>query len=271
MIKKINCTYFIIFWKVSNLTGLFFDGKKSWNRTILEDEEFGTVKHINIKRENVVLVQEPGSKFVGYVTPSSSNAEDTCDAILNKLNKLNVDLSELLVVGGDGCNTNTRWKNGTIRKIEERLGRSLIWIICLLHLIELCFKKVYESLYGKGKGPTDFGSELGTMLETCHTLPVVKFKKINVKLPEINLEDLNSDQKYLFAMSLGIKTGKVDHRLAQMTPGPLYHARWMTCAARCLRYYASAKTPSKEFQILVSFIMKVKVEIKVFLFHSDTH
>lgn len=222
-------------------------------------EETGTSKNLNIKKENIVLVQEPGSSYIGYVTPESGGAEDTCDAIFDKLSSLGVDVSKLDVVGSDGCNTNTGYRKGIIRKMEERLGRSLVWIICLLHLIELCLKKIYESIYGKGKGPTDFGSELGNMLESCEKLPLARFKKIHVKFPDMKLDDLSNDQKYLFSLALGIKSGNIDPKILFTTPGKLNHARWLTFASRCLRYYVSCEEPSKEFLILVYFILKVRL------------
>lgn len=226
---------------------------------VSKDEDTGTWRQHNEKKENIVMVQEPGNNFISYVTPKTGGAVDTATAILTKLHHLNINLDKLTFIGGDGCPTNTGYKKGVIRQIEEQLERPLIWIICLLHLLELPLKKIFECLFEKGKGPNDFGPELGDKLEHCHEFPVKNFKKVNVKFPKMNLEDLSTDQKYLFMLAVGIKDGKISAKLSKYKPGPLNHARWLTFAARVLRYYVSIENPSKNLLILVTYIMKVYV------------
>jgi hypothetical protein len=244
--------------QIENLRGLYFDGKKSDTKTAVETTD-GMRKHINVPKEHLVLIQEPGNNYVGHVTPEHGKAEDTCESIMTKLTDLNVDLSHLCVLGGDGCNLNTGWKAGVMRYIEEKLNRALVRAICLLHLLEILLHKVFIHYYGLHKGPEDF-PVIGPKLKVCHTLPVVKFKRINLKgFPKMVLDDLSRDQKYLFAMASAVRSGKVDPRLANYTPGPLNHARWLTTAARCLRLYVSEIRPSKELIEVVTFIMRVYV------------
>jgi hypothetical protein len=244
--------------KVSNWEGLYFDGKRSPTKTVIEASD-GSRKQITLKKEHLVLVQEPENKYVGHVTPKTGNAEDTTESIVSKLNNLNVNLGDLKILGGDGCNLNVGWKGGVMRLIEEILKRPLLRAICLLHFGEILFKKVMQYYYGKHKGPTDFPG-IGPKLEGCHKFAIVKFKKICPQnFPKMNLDDLSRDQKYLFALGIAIKNGKVDTRLANYTPGPLNHARWLTLAARCLRLYVSEKKPSKKLVAIVTFIMHVYI------------
>ncbi len=63
-----------------------------------------------ITEEHVVLLSEPGSKYVGHVTPISSNSHSIKTIILNFLEK-NVDISKLKAIGCDGTMVNTGSKN----------------------------------------------------------------------------------------------------------------------------------------------------------------
>ncbi len=220
----------------------------------------GSSKHINVDKEHLVLVQEPKNKYIGYVTPTTSNAEDTSQAIIDKLMELNVDLADLKILGGDGCALNTGFRAGVMRKIEEFLNRPLGRVICLLHFCEVLFKKIIEFFYGIHKGPVDFSHIEDDQLKTCHTLAVVSFKRISPRnFPKINTENMSQDQKYLFSMALAIKNGKVDQRLENYTPGPLNHARWLTLAARLLRFYVSQEKPSANLIAVVNFVMRVYI------------
>ena len=40
-------------------------------------------------------------------------------------------------IGGDSTNVNTGWSGGVMRWVEEKLGRRLVWIVCVLHTGEL--------------------------------------------------------------------------------------------------------------------------------------
>ncbi len=244
--------------QVENLQGLYFDGKKSDTKSIVRNPD-GTKKHRLLNKEHLVLVQEPGNKYIGHVTPEPGTAENVSDSIIVKLRDMQIDTQNLKVLGGDGCNLNVGWRGGVMRLLEEKLNLSLFKIVCLLHLGEVLFKKVVRFYYGKHKGPKDFPI-LGPELEICHTLPVIKFKKICSKFfPKMEIEGLSNDQKYLFAMGLAVRSGKVDPRLAYYTPGPLNHARWLTMAARILRLYVSKVNPSKELVALTTYIIKVYI------------
>lgn len=53
--------------------------------------------------------------------------------------------------------------------------------------------------------------------------------------------------------------GVVLPELADLVPGPLSHARWLTLACRLLRLYVSTEAPSAELLTLATFVMKVYV------------
>jgi hypothetical protein len=246
---------------VENLEALYFDGKRADTRLKTRTPDQSLKQKLG-KKEHIVMIQEPLNKFIGSVAPNSAGAEDSAQAIISKLIKMNVDLTSLKVIGADGCPTNTGHKTGIIRRIQEFLRRALLIAICMLHLVELPLKKIYEFVCGPTKGPKDY-SALDGELKECHEYPVVPFKRICPRnFPKINadnIKDLSQDQRYLFQMALAVKTGKVPERLQYTTPGPVNHARFLTTAARILRLYVTKTNPPKELATLATFVMRVYV------------
>ena len=59
---------------------------------------------------------------------------------------------------------NTGAKGGVIRCLENKLGRSLHWIICLLHFNELPFRSLFEFIDGGTSGPKSFAGSVGVRL-----------------------------------------------------------------------------------------------------------
>ncbi len=247
--------YYVI--QIQSLKSLYFDGKKSATKTVIVNST-GTLKQLSVIKEHLVLIKEPGNQYISFVTPDTANAENCFKAIIEKLESMGIDLDELKVLGSDGCVVNVGHISGIMTRIETYLGRPLQRAICLLHLGELPFKKLYEFLFGKCNGPTDFAS-IGPELKECHNYPVAPFKKIAVKYPKMQLDGLSNDQRYLFLMALAVKSGSVPQELAQYKPGPLNLARWLTLASRILRFYVSQSDPSPELKIITNYVMKVYV------------
>ena len=59
-------------------------------------------------------------------------AEKVANMMLEWMGNYGVDQT-LLSVGVDSTNPNTGWKGGVFAWLERKLGRKLIWIICMLH------------------------------------------------------------------------------------------------------------------------------------------
>ena len=76
-------------------------------------------------------------------------------------------------------------------------------------------------------------------------------------LPPEVINQLSSDQKYLYEMCCSIEAGFVSKELQARSPGKLHHARWLTRANRILRLYVSEKTPSKHIIDLVKIITQL--------------
>lgn len=73
----------------------------------------------------MVLVKEPGSRYVGHVTPESGSSANILKAILEFFEKEDVDLGDLLAVGSDGTAVNTGSNMGIIRQMEVHLKKTL--------------------------------------------------------------------------------------------------------------------------------------------------
>uniref|UniRef100_A0A8D8R121 Uncharacterized protein n=1 Tax=Cacopsylla melanoneura TaxID=428564 RepID=A0A8D8R121_9HEMI len=94
-------------------------------------------------------------------------------------------------------------------------------------------------------------------IQTCDKLPIVEFQKIETTLPLIDKEDLSSDQKYLLDMVIAITTGDCPTTLANRNPGILCHSRWLTTANRILRLYVSTEKPTKELELMVTYVLSL--------------
>lgn len=238
---------------------MYFDGKKSVTKIIVRNENITSQRYE--KKEHLVLLKEGGGcEYISHITPATGNSKDITDEITKKLKERNIDTGNLKVIGADGCMVNTGWIGGIIRRLEVELNRALQRSICLLHLGELPLRAVYEELYGKSKGPNKLQGDLGDSLEICHTLPTVKFKVIRVaNFPKFDTKSMSQDQQYLFQLAAAVSSGKISVRLASRTPGKLCQSRWLTLAARILRFYITQLKPSPNLTILALYIMKIYI------------
>lgn len=236
------------------LYGLYFDGRK--DQTIIQVKDENRFSRKTITEEHIVLVSEPGSMYLGHVTPSSGHSTNIKRSILEFLEK-NMDLSKLQAIGCDGTVVNTGVKNGILRQIEVSLGRPLQWFVCLLHANELPLRHLLQNLDGSTTGPKGYSGEIGKQLEKCEKMPVRKFEKIETTLPAITPSELSTDQQYLYEICTAISSGNISLSLSQRGPGKLNHSRWLTTANRILRLYVATENPSTNLKILTQYIMKV--------------
>lgn len=253
------------------LYGLYFDGRKDDTLVI---EKFGT-KHFrgSKKEEHYSLISEPGSNYIGHVSPSTSSSSDIAKSIIDHLSEMGLPCDKLEIIGCDGTVTNTGWRNGVIRQIELHVGRPLQWSVCLLHFNELPFRHFFQHLDGVTTGPTSFSGPIGSQLKDCEKLPVVEFFPIDCVLPEVDRKLLSKDQQYLLDICKAIKSGECPEDLSRRDPGPLSHSRWLTLANRVLRLFIAVQNPQDNLIEIVQFIMQsympVWFDIKVSKYFTD--
>uniref|UniRef100_A0A6P7H1G5 Uncharacterized protein LOC114349192 n=1 Tax=Diabrotica virgifera virgifera TaxID=50390 RepID=A0A6P7H1G5_DIAVI len=233
--------------------------------------------------EHVSIIYEPGSGYLGHVSPLSGSAENIKNAICMFLTEFNINRSDILAIGCDGTVINTGNLGGVMCLLEKEFGRHLHWIVCQLHSNELPLRHLIEKLDGTTSGPRGFSGPIGKSLAICDQLPVINYKPIKSELPEVDREQLSTDQKFLFDISTAVSTGEFPASLASKNPGKLSHARWLTTATtgefpasfasknpgklsharwlttanRILRLYVSTLNPSENLIEIATFINKV--------------
>lgn len=85
----------------------------------------------------------------------------------------------------------------------------------MLHLNELPLRHILIQLDGVTHGLKVFSGEIGKLLQTYHTLPVTKFRKIEEnQFPNVNRNILSTDQLYLLDMLNVASSGKYNQDLA---------------------------------------------------------
>lgn len=215
------------------------------------------VRQTTIQEDHYSLVAEPGSKYIGHVTPASGTSSDIMKSIKHFFSNNECEMNELCAVGCAGTVVNTGVHSGVIRLLEIDAGKPLQWFICLLHFNELPFRHLFQSIDGLTSGPNSFSGPIGKMLKVCVDLPVVKFKKIESNLPFVDEEILSTDQKYLYKLVNVVKLGHCAEDVANLEPGNLNHSRWLTTANRVLRLYISTSKPENGLKTLTTFIVKV--------------
>lgn len=166
-------------------------------------------------------------------------------------------------VGCDGTPVNTGYRNGVIRKMEEKLGRSLHWFVCQIHANELLLRHLFQHYDGPTTGPKTNAGPLSKAIANCDTLPIVKFQSVDMSadLSNIDAKKLSKDQQYLLEISRAVTKGKVSEDLTNRNPGPISHARWLTTANRILRCYVATAKPNNSLLNLVYLVMKVYVPV----------
>jgi hypothetical protein len=235
--------------------GLYFDGRKDKTRhNTLTDGKYHPSTGVE---EHIVLIKEPGSEYLGHVTPTSGTSLNLFQSIDTFLSKNSISTEQLVAIGCDGTNVNTGHQGGVIRRFEVTYNKPLHWFVCLLHMNELPLRHLLIHLDGVTQGPNSFSGPIGKSLKSCSS-PVVQFQPIQGHvLPDVDANDLSDDQKYLYEMSKAVMSGQCSPDLAERKPGPMAHARWLTTASRTLRLYVGQDQPSDNLCILVTYIVKV--------------
>jgi len=119
----------------ADVQGIYFDSRK--DKTLIYEDLDGKKHRKLIVKEHISLVQEPGSKYLGPVTPERGTPLSIKESIITFIEDSDIDVENILAIGCDGTVVNTGNKGGAIRLIEEHIKRPLQWFVCLLHANEL--------------------------------------------------------------------------------------------------------------------------------------
>jgi hypothetical protein len=237
----------------NELQSLYFDGRK--DHTLTNTQKGSKWYRKKVYEEHISLIEEPGSKYIGHVTPASGSADGIKDSIMCFLKDRCLDT--LIAVGCDETNVNTGRIGGTIRLLEEELHKPLQWLVCQLHANELPLRHLLKHVDGGTSGPRAFTGPIGKELSGCEHLPPVAFAPIEGHLQDINRVDLSTDQRYLYEMCKSVSKGHCSLPLSRRDPGALSHSRWLTTANRLLRLYVATENPSCNLTTVVTYIVRV--------------
>lgn len=241
----------------------FFDGVKAKN-LMMVDKNGALVQDHSILYENIIMVQQPSDRYLGFFATKECDAYTIFFEMKNFFVDNSISLHDLIAIGSDGASTNTGAENGVIAKFESFLNRPLHWVICLLHLLDLILRAVVTYFFGDTIGPGKYLGKINSDINNCHTFQIVKFTKVPLNnmpscVESFDLKLLNNDQKHLYELSKAVATGIVPDNLANRKPGDLSEPRWTALASRLLRLYVSKETPSLKLIGLVHFIQNVYV------------
>ena len=163
------------------------------------------------------MLREPGSCYVGHVSPKTGSAKHISEEILELLTS-NSNSSYLRAIGCDGTNVNTGTTNGVIVGLARALKSPLQWIVCQLHANELPLRHLIQKLYDKTNGPAGFTGKIGKALKDCEKLPVnVHFNPFPTELVTVDCNNLRTDQKYLLEIHRATSQGRVDDLVFDVT------------------------------------------------------
>ena len=195
----------------------------------------------------------------------SKKSELNARKMLDELSRIGVNLSDIQCAGCDSTVSNTGHLGGMMTWVEKILGRKVNWCVCNLHTNELPLRHLIEHLDGPTASGKKFTGTIGKVLDLATTFPInPEFSPIHSVEPVINLSpevlnDLSTDQKYIYMIYRTIREGVVFGNVDQLTIGPVCLARWLTTAARLMRIYISHHnldaTASANLHTIVRFIV----------------
>ena len=259
--------------------GMYLDSRGD---KCLSQKEIGgnvSVTKENPKEEHYTIVFHPAEKYPDatfHITvpkdpPVGVNkAQYVADLILQKCHEKNINLDEVILVGGDSTNTNTGVGDigGVFWWLEQFMGKNLMWSVCSHHIIELTPKNVFIFIDGPTASGTAYTGGIGRVLKEevmklevdPNFVPVDQFD-IPV-LPEEVVSKLSSDQYYLYTIAHIVRTGNVPKEFEKYAIGPLNDARWNTRWSRLLRLYISkrdtlnlSEADEENLKMMVDFLM----------------
>lgn len=244
------------------IKSIYFDGRK--DKTLVNEKIGDRYHRKEVLEEHISILAEPGSIYLGHTTPNRGTAKGILTSITTLLEDQGWNLDDLICVGCDGTATNTGWKGGVIQYLEGYLERPLQWCVCMLHANELPLRHLFLTLDGCTSGPREYSGTIGKQLAACENKTTVSFRAVSGNLPDLSknvVDELSTDQKYLYEICQAVSTGSCSPELANRKPGKMAHSRWLTSANRILRLYVSTLNLSENLQLLVNYVVKVYAPI----------
>ena len=106
-----------------SLYATYFYGRK--DKTIVQEKKRKFLLRTVVVKENIVLLSDPGSVYIGHETSDSGSSTDITQRIIKFFTSERIRPSELVAIGCDGTNINVGKKNGTVRRLETFVSHKL--------------------------------------------------------------------------------------------------------------------------------------------------
>lgn len=94
--------------------GVYYDGKQNQSHTAVLNTATGNTHARLVAEDHYTILIEPGNHFYTHVTPKGKKAGDISSCMIEKLQQDEFDTEKICLIGCDGTNTNTGWKNGLL-------------------------------------------------------------------------------------------------------------------------------------------------------------
>lgn len=246
--------------KKDEVSSAYFDARK--DATLTMKTINGIPRKTVQVEEHISIVEEPGSRYLGHVTPKDGTGEEVAKALYKSLKSIGAEKT-VKVVGNDGCLANNGWDKGACACYESFTGQPLQRFSCLLHANELPLRAALVQHIGKTSGPSTYHGPISRAIHDpqLRERPIANFKKIDCPdfpvLPEEVHKDLSTDQLYLYDICHGLISGKIDESLASRSSGTIIQSRWVTTGSSLARHYASEEKPSRHLTALINIVVKL--------------
>lgn len=109
--------------RTSDLLAIYFDGRK--DETITKEISTGKSVRKSVLEEHISIVEEPGSKYFGHVTPINGTVKEIVTSLIQYCEEKTVDMKTLKAIDCDGTATNTGSSNGVITLLENKIQQPL--------------------------------------------------------------------------------------------------------------------------------------------------
>ena len=122
------------------------------------DGKEGLVKLNNnkyVRRDKQTVINSLTGKLIDFFIPPNHSAAAIATLLYELLEEYK-SLDAILSLNVDNEKKNTGRNNGLIRQLEIQLGHALSWICCILHLVEVVFRHIFEEIDGKANGPQSY-------------------------------------------------------------------------------------------------------------------
>jgi hypothetical protein len=214
-----------------------------------------------VKQETTTVIKEPKPGYLDHFHFAKKGLA-IAGGMMNIILRTKSYLT-LLAIGCDSTASNTSPKKGSIKFIEEQLGRCVQWIICLFHQSELPSRCLFGILDGPMKFPIGPTGPIGIAIRDINEnlTPIVNFQKMKSNVKDIvNSKELFKGQNEMlmfYELIKGIESGIIDkEKYEKKEMPPMSQCRWRTTFMRVLALYIRTENPTKELVTLVKYILE---------------